>query len=384
MDIEIDKLTAEQDEVPAQLERRHVRSEGVFSSRVPRDAAPNAWARRLAELRAAGRELIDLTEANPDANRPERDRAGGARRARSGACRRRSSEPYAARSARAAIGARSGGGLLRRAAISRSIPGTSCSRPGRARATRICSDCSPIPATRCSCPRRAIRCSSRSPRSRACRCARTRSPTTGAGTSISTALERGLAAGATRRGRGAAESPDRHVSRANARSRRSRQAVRASRRRDHRRRGLRRFRLGWPARRSAEPGGRASRAHVRAERIVEGVRAAATQARLDLGRRAGRRARSRADRPGLDRRSVSERRERRSSSRYRSCWPGAARSRRARSSASPPIARGSPRPIEQPSRAQRARRGGRLGGVRAAARAPHRGATGRSSCSIAA
>ena len=37
----------------------------MLSSRVPRDAAPNAWARRLAELRSAGAELCDLTEANP-------------------------------------------------------------------------------------------------------------------------------------------------------------------------------------------------------------------------------------------------------------------------------------------------------------------------------
>jgi alanine-synthesizing transaminase len=37
----------------------------MLSSRVPRDAAPNAWARRLAELRAAGADLFDLTEANP-------------------------------------------------------------------------------------------------------------------------------------------------------------------------------------------------------------------------------------------------------------------------------------------------------------------------------
>ncbi|MGH7741428.1 MAG: aminotransferase class I/II-fold pyridoxal phosphate-dependent enzyme [Candidatus Eiseniibacteriota bacterium] len=32
---------------------------------MPRDAAPNAWARRLAELRASGADLCDLTEANP-------------------------------------------------------------------------------------------------------------------------------------------------------------------------------------------------------------------------------------------------------------------------------------------------------------------------------
>jgi aspartate/methionine/tyrosine aminotransferase len=37
----------------------------VLSDRVPSDAAPNPWARRLAEMRAAGRELIDLTDANP-------------------------------------------------------------------------------------------------------------------------------------------------------------------------------------------------------------------------------------------------------------------------------------------------------------------------------
>lgn len=37
----------------------------MLSSRVPRDAAPNAWARRLAELRATGTELLDLTESNP-------------------------------------------------------------------------------------------------------------------------------------------------------------------------------------------------------------------------------------------------------------------------------------------------------------------------------
>ena len=37
----------------------------MLSSRVPRDAAPNVWARRLAELRAAGTELFDLTESNP-------------------------------------------------------------------------------------------------------------------------------------------------------------------------------------------------------------------------------------------------------------------------------------------------------------------------------
>jgi hypothetical protein len=37
----------------------------MLSSRLPGDAAPNAWARRLAELRAAGTERFDLTEANP-------------------------------------------------------------------------------------------------------------------------------------------------------------------------------------------------------------------------------------------------------------------------------------------------------------------------------
>jgi len=37
----------------------------MLSRRVPEGVAPNAWARRLAELRASGRELIDLTEANP-------------------------------------------------------------------------------------------------------------------------------------------------------------------------------------------------------------------------------------------------------------------------------------------------------------------------------
>ena len=36
-----------------------------FSSRVPQDLGPNAWAARLAALRASGRECIDLTEANP-------------------------------------------------------------------------------------------------------------------------------------------------------------------------------------------------------------------------------------------------------------------------------------------------------------------------------
>jgi aspartate/methionine/tyrosine aminotransferase len=35
------------------------------SSRLPRDDAPNAWSRLLAERRAAGARLIDLTDANP-------------------------------------------------------------------------------------------------------------------------------------------------------------------------------------------------------------------------------------------------------------------------------------------------------------------------------
>jgi hypothetical protein len=37
----------------------------MLSSRLPRDAAPNPWSRLLAERRAAGATLIDLTEANP-------------------------------------------------------------------------------------------------------------------------------------------------------------------------------------------------------------------------------------------------------------------------------------------------------------------------------
>ncbi len=41
------------------------RGASMLSNRVPRDITPNRWALRLAELRAAGRPLIDLTEANP-------------------------------------------------------------------------------------------------------------------------------------------------------------------------------------------------------------------------------------------------------------------------------------------------------------------------------
>jgi hypothetical protein len=37
----------------------------MLSGRVPPDSAPNAWARLLAERRAAGAVLLDLTEANP-------------------------------------------------------------------------------------------------------------------------------------------------------------------------------------------------------------------------------------------------------------------------------------------------------------------------------
>ena len=37
----------------------------MLSSRVPRDAAPNPWSNLLAERRASGARLIDLTEANP-------------------------------------------------------------------------------------------------------------------------------------------------------------------------------------------------------------------------------------------------------------------------------------------------------------------------------
>ncbi len=37
----------------------------MTSRRVPRDLAPNAWARLLGELRAAGERLLDLTETNP-------------------------------------------------------------------------------------------------------------------------------------------------------------------------------------------------------------------------------------------------------------------------------------------------------------------------------
>jgi alanine-synthesizing transaminase len=37
----------------------------MISSRVPRDLAPNAWARRLEERRAAGDGLLDLSETNP-------------------------------------------------------------------------------------------------------------------------------------------------------------------------------------------------------------------------------------------------------------------------------------------------------------------------------
>ena len=38
---------------------------GPFSSRVPLSLEPRQWARRLAELRAQGRPLIDLTDHNP-------------------------------------------------------------------------------------------------------------------------------------------------------------------------------------------------------------------------------------------------------------------------------------------------------------------------------
>jgi aspartate/methionine/tyrosine aminotransferase len=37
----------------------------MFSRRLPQDASANAWSRLLAERRAAGATLIDLTEANP-------------------------------------------------------------------------------------------------------------------------------------------------------------------------------------------------------------------------------------------------------------------------------------------------------------------------------
>src|SRR5688572_28533490 len=37
----------------------------TLSSRVPTSLEPTAWARRLAELRAAGARLLDLTEGNP-------------------------------------------------------------------------------------------------------------------------------------------------------------------------------------------------------------------------------------------------------------------------------------------------------------------------------
>ncbi len=36
-----------------------------FSSRIPQELSPNPWAARLSALRAAGADLIDLTEANP-------------------------------------------------------------------------------------------------------------------------------------------------------------------------------------------------------------------------------------------------------------------------------------------------------------------------------
>ncbi len=39
----------------------------MFSHRVPDGSAPNAWSRRLAERRAAGAALLDLSEANPTA-----------------------------------------------------------------------------------------------------------------------------------------------------------------------------------------------------------------------------------------------------------------------------------------------------------------------------
>ena len=37
----------------------------MLSGRLPRDRSPNLWARLLEERRAAGAELVDLTEANP-------------------------------------------------------------------------------------------------------------------------------------------------------------------------------------------------------------------------------------------------------------------------------------------------------------------------------
>jgi aspartate/methionine/tyrosine aminotransferase len=37
----------------------------MFSRRLPRDVVPNAWAQRLAERRASGAALFDLTESNP-------------------------------------------------------------------------------------------------------------------------------------------------------------------------------------------------------------------------------------------------------------------------------------------------------------------------------
>src|SRR5215217_7912588 len=39
----------------------------MFSARLPHDLMPNAVSTRLAELRAAGTRIIDLTETNPTA-----------------------------------------------------------------------------------------------------------------------------------------------------------------------------------------------------------------------------------------------------------------------------------------------------------------------------
>ena len=130
----------------------------MFSHRLPPDLEPNpltARCRSCARRRAAHRSH----RVEPDDVRV-RLPGGSARRA----SRTRAALRLRAAAARPRGGPRGGRRGLRAPRRRRSPRIASSSPRAPARATRCCSSCCAIPATRCSCPRRAIRCSSTSPR----------------------------------------------------------------------------------------------------------------------------------------------------------------------------------------------------------------------------
>ncbi len=150
-------------------------------------------------MRLSGRGFDDLTVSNPDA-------VGHRLSAR--ICWRRSgaaqSLVYDPQPFGLAGGARGGRGRLSPPRRARSAVARRRSPPAAARATPSSSSCSAIPAIRCWCRRRAIRCSSTSPGSSRCMPSRTSRSTTARGASISTISARRSGSG---RGRSSWSAP---------------------------------------------------------------------------------------------------------------------------------------------------------------------------------